>query len=156
MPVPIQTVLSTQLLALQVGKKLTNEMILAPSVKLPAPRVTMQSTPRPLHSSTILSTSSQGVCGRMPRRNPTTLSPRASRRSWKSCVLLMEFETIMYTFEAWNVSWTCFAQASGNGRPEDRYGFGSGGNAARKFSTDWVMIVSAALGSGKEGKVSGL
>jgi hypothetical protein len=93
-------------------------IIFEPSVRLPAPKVAIQSEFRGLASLTIERISDQGVCGRMPTRVPTTFEPRAASSRFNASVLSeSDFEAMMYTRDASNVSSTCFEQASGNGSP---------------------------------------
>src|SRR6266851_4996948 len=61
-------------------------MTLAPSVMLPAPRVTMQSGFRGKASWAMERTSEAWVCGAMPMRVPTTWEPRADWRRLRALV----------------------------------------------------------------------
>src|SRR5271170_1928201 len=82
-------------------------MIFEPSVRLPAPKVIIQSGSRGLASLTIERISDHGVCGLMPTRVPTTFVPRISSSRFNASVLVeRDFEAMIYTRDAPNVSST--------------------------------------------------
>jgi len=72
----------------------TKEITLAPSVREPAPSVTIMSAPFSWISFTISSTSVHGVCGLMPYLIAAILLPSSDFNSEKFSVLLMELDTI--------------------------------------------------------------
>ena len=82
---------------------LTNEIILAPSVRDPAPSVMIRSAPFSLISFATSRISVHGVCGLMPYLMATILFLNSESRETKFPVLLIELETIRYTLEAWKV-----------------------------------------------------
>lgn len=75
--------------------KLTNPITFAPSVKLPAPSVTIKSAFSSLTSFTTSSTSSYGVCGLIPLFTPTTFPSKAFSNLAKASVSEIDLETIM-------------------------------------------------------------
>src|ERR1700722_1514632 len=71
-------------------------MIFEPSVRLPAPKVIMQSGFRGLASLTMERISDHGVCGLMPIRVPTTFAPRISSSRFNASVLAeRDFEAMI-------------------------------------------------------------
>jgi len=136
---------------------LTRTTIFAPSVRLPAPKVTTQSAFAARASFTTSTIWDQGVWGRIPFLIPTTSKffsfNAATSFSRRSVSRDRVPEQMIYTLEALKVSVTCLTQASVYGRPYEIFGDtrevtsavyetledGGSSKAARKVSTEAIV-----------------